>query len=159
VHHAELLAALLDEGRLQAAGGEPCTVTYHDSCYLGRYNGIYDAPREVLESVKGTRLLEMERNREKGFCCGGGGGQMWGEIKVGEPIEFLRTEQARSTGAEIVATACPYCKIMLDDGLKHFQATDEMAAKDIAELLEARTSGSVSSSEKVGVGAGAVEGS
>jgi Fe-S oxidoreductase/nitrate reductase gamma subunit len=141
VHHAEVLVGLMQEGRLAAGPGESCDITYHDSCYLGRYNGMYEAPRKVLESVKGTRLIEMERSREKGFCCGGGGGQMWGEVKVGEPIEFLRTEQARSTGAEVVATACPYCKIMFDDGLKHLQPDGGMAARDIAELLDARVMG------------------
>jgi len=158
VHHAELLVELLDQGRLKAAAGEACSVTYHDSCYLGRYNGIYDAPRNVLRSVSGTRLIEMPKAREKGFCCGGGGGQMWGEIKIGEPVEFLRTEQAKATGAEVVATACPYCKIMLDDGLKHLHPDGEMAARDIAELLDARISAVASAvDEPVGVGASAQE--
>lgn len=158
VHHAELLVALIGEGRLSAGAGETCDITYHDSCYLGRYNGIYDAPRAVLQSVSGTRLVEMERSREKGFCCGGGGGQMWGEIKIGEPVEFLRTEQARATGAEIVATACPYCKIMLDDGLKHLQSDGGMAVKDIAELLDARLEARTAEDERVTVVATTGEG-
>jgi Fe-S oxidoreductase len=152
VHHAELLVSLIEQGRLSAGPGPACDVTYHDSCYLGRYNGLYDAPRAVLQSVQGTRLVEMERSREKGFCCGGGGGQMWGEIKIGEPVEFLRTEQARATGAEVVATACPYCKIMLDDGLKHLQTEGGMAAKDIAELLDARINPAAAANEGVAVG-------
>jgi Fe-S oxidoreductase/nitrate reductase gamma subunit len=151
VHHSELLVSLLKAGLLSAGPGESCAITYHDSCYLGRYNDIYEAPRAVLESVPGTRLVEMEKSREKGFCCGGGGGQMWGEIKVGEPIEFLRTEQARSTGAEVVATACPYCKIMLDDGLKHLQPDGAVAAKDIAEVLDARLNGAVPQPERESV--------
>jgi Fe-S oxidoreductase/nitrate reductase gamma subunit len=136
VHHSELLLSLLAAGRLTAPPVGDLAVAYHDSCYLGRYNGLLDQPRAVVKAMPGARLLEMELCRENGFCCGGGGGQMWAEIKIGEPVEFLRTQQVVATGAQVVATACPYCKIMLDDGLKHFQLEEKMAARDIAELLD-----------------------
>ncbi len=136
VHHSQLLLSLLQSGRLNAPAAHDLKVAYHDSCYLGRYNGVMDQPRGVVKSISGAKLVEMDLCRENGFCCGGGGGQMWAEIKIGEPVEFMRTQQAVDTGAQVVATACPYCKIMLDDGLKHLQLEEQVSARDIAELLD-----------------------
>ncbi|HZJ02802.1 MAG TPA: (Fe-S)-binding protein, partial [Thermoleophilia bacterium] len=136
VHHSELLLELLRDGRLPAPVGVGVPTTYHDSCYLGRYNGVYDAPREVLAAAAGRPPLEMEKQRENGFCCGGGGGHMWMEVKIGEPIEFLRTEQALETQADVVATACPYCKIMFDTGLKQPGLEGRAEVLDLAELLD-----------------------
>lgn len=136
IHHSELLLELLRDGRLPAPVGVGALTTYHDSCYLGRYNDIYDAPREVLTAAGGRPLVEMEKRRENGFCCGGGGGHMWMEVKIGEPIEFLRTEQALETQAQVVATGCPYCKIMFDTGLKQPELEGRAEVLDLAELLD-----------------------
>ena len=135
VHHTELLLDLVRQRRLPLPADEPLRVTYHDSCYLGRYNDIYDAPRDLLRSVLGAQVVEMPRNGRESFCCGGGGGQMWTEIKIGEPVEFIRTREALATGVDQVATACPYCKIMLDDGRKHLERED-VQVRDLAELLD-----------------------
>jgi Fe-S oxidoreductase len=141
VHHSELLMELLRDGRLPIPVGASPLTTYHDSCYLGRYNDVYDAPREVVASVGDRPPVEMDKRRENGFCCGGGGGHMWMEVKIGEPIEFLRTDQALETQAEIVATACPYCKIMFDTGLKRPGIEGRAEVFDIAELLDRAYSG------------------
>ena len=109
-------------------------VTYHDSCYLGRYNNIYDAPRDVLKSLD-AKLKEMPKNKERGFCCGAGGGHLWlEEQKKGERINHLRTEQALTTGAKTIATACPYCLTMFEDGIKA-KGDESARAKDIAEVV------------------------
>ncbi|MBI2832339.1 MAG: (Fe-S)-binding protein [Chloroflexi bacterium] len=136
LHHTELLASLLREGKLKirkgATGG---TVAYHDGCYLGRYNDIYDSPRDVLKRMPGVKLVEMDKSREKGFCCGAGGGHMWLEEKVGRRINEIRTEQAMETGAQVIATACPYCLQMFQDGIKTKGAEETLRNMDIAELL------------------------
>jgi Fe-S oxidoreductase/nitrate reductase gamma subunit len=136
VHHSELLFELLQDGRLPAPLGVGDACTYHDSCYLGRYNDIYDAPRRVLAAAGGQAPVEMEKNREDGFCCGGGGGHMWMEVKIGDPVEFLRTAQAMETGAPVVATACPFCKIMFATGLKQPEYEGQAQALDLAEILD-----------------------
>jgi Fe-S oxidoreductase len=136
VHHSEMIAGLIKEGKLGGIKGMTGRVTYHDSCYLGRYNGIYDAPRQVLHGLDGVRLVEMGMNMEYSFCCGAGGGHLWlEEQKAGERINEMRTEQALSTGAEIIATACPYCLQMFEDGIQTKQAQESVRAMDIAELL------------------------
>ena len=138
-HHAEFLRLLVARGKLQPKAMEnDRTITYHDSCYLGRGNGIYDAPRELLETVPNIELVEMPRSREKGLCCGAGGGNMWQE-EQGTRVNHLRAAEAANTGAQIVATACPFCIQMFEDGIPAIQP-DETArtieAFDIAELLE-----------------------
>jgi Fe-S oxidoreductase len=138
-HHAEFLQLLLNRGRLRPkAMPEGETITYHDSCYIGRGNGIYDAPRDVLAAIPGVNVVEMPRSRDKGLCCGAGGGNMWMEEK-GTRVNHLRAAEAANTGAGIVATACPFCIQMFEDGIPAVQPDEErrsIRAFDIAEILE-----------------------
>ena len=110
-------------------------LTYHDSCYLGRYNKIYDSPRNSLMNLSGIDYLEMERNKSKGFCCGAGGGRMFLEDEEGGKINIERTKEAIETGAEKIASACPFCMTMLTDGIKHFEKSEQIEVKDIAEIV------------------------
>lgn len=137
VHHTELLAELLDEGRLELNGAaDDALVTYHDSCYLGRYNQLYDPPRRALDSVPGLRRVEMPRNRANAFCCGGGGGQMWLETDPNTRINHRRLAEAfDQANANTVITACPYCLIMFDDAIRSKGLVDRTCVKDVAELL------------------------
>jgi Fe-S oxidoreductase len=134
-HYTEVLDRLIAEGRLKPAGPLEQTVTYHDPCYLGRHNGIYDAPRRVLQSIPGLKLVEMPRNREESLCCGGGGGGAWAEYPLEERFAVLRVREALDTGAQAIATACPYCTLMLEDAVKVLGVEDRIAVKDVAELL------------------------
>ncbi len=135
VHHTELLAKLIDEGRLTPVKRVSRKVTYHDSCYLGRYNGIYDAPRHILGRIPGLELVEMERSRNKSMCCGAGGGSMFKEETGDQRINVLRTEQALETGASTIATACPYCMTMMIDGAKTTGSEERVDTLDVVELL------------------------
>jgi Fe-S oxidoreductase len=149
VHHSVYLQGLLAEGRLRVTNGDGANggapVTVHDSCYLARYNGVIAAPRDVLGAVDGLEIREMD-NRGKGtFCCGAGGGRMWMEETRGTRINAERTRQALETGASTVATSCPFCVVMLRDGLADAaangsMAAGEVAARDIAEILAASLS-------------------
>ncbi|MBK9609996.1 (Fe-S)-binding protein [Candidatus Amarobacter glycogenicus] len=137
-HHADFLQFLLAKGDLKPKTMNNATITFHDSCYIGRGNGIYDSPRQVLEAIPGATLVEMPRSREKGMCCGAGGGNMWQE-EEGTRVNHLRAAEAANTGASIVATACPFCIQMFDDGIPAVQPDEEkrtIKAYDIAELLE-----------------------
>jgi Fe-S oxidoreductase len=136
-HHSTFLSRLVSDGRLLlGADGLPeRNVTYHDPCYLTRYNGVVDAPREVLGAVAGVSVVEMERHGRQTFCCGAGGGRMWMEERVGTRINRERTRQALATGAETVAVACPFCMVMLRDGLAEEGAADGVTALDISEIL------------------------
>ncbi|MBL8313880.1 MAG: (Fe-S)-binding protein [Rubrivivax sp.] len=132
VHHTQLIAELLAQGRLQVKGALQ-GVVFHDPCYLGRHNGEFDAPRAVLAQLGGTPPLEMTLNREKAMCCGAGGGRMWMEETIGKRINILRVEQALEQQPQTIATACPYCAVMVGDGLGALNST--VATKDIAELV------------------------
>ncbi|MGD9117150.1 MAG: 4Fe-4S dicluster domain-containing protein [Dehalococcoidia bacterium] len=138
IHHTEFIAQLIKEGKLKVSKALNEVVTYHDACYLGRYNDIYDTPRKLIEAVPDIKLKEMERNKRRSFCCGGGGGHMWLEEQEGSRINELRTEQAIETGAQKVVTACPFCLQMFEDGIKAKEAEEKFKATDIAELLAAQ---------------------
>jgi len=134
-HHTELLAKLIREGRIVPGKSLERTVVYHDSCYLGRYNGVYDPPREILKSIPGITLLEMKRSRENSMCCGAGGGLMWMEDKQGKRINIERVEQALALSPSLIGSACPYCLTMLGDGTKGKGMEKEVGTLDIAEIL------------------------
>jgi Fe-S oxidoreductase len=152
VHHTQLLNQLVRDGRLTPVappGGSVAgrTITFHDPCYLGRHNEVYDPPRELLGALPGATVAEMPRNRERSFCCGAGGARMWMEEKIGTRINNNRTEEALSTlqaagghaGNQAIATGCPFCRVMLSDGLTAKQADGTAPATteviDVAQLL------------------------
>ncbi|MFY0625423.1 MAG: (Fe-S)-binding protein [Reichenbachiella sp.] len=138
VHHTTFLQQLLDDGKLNVEGGEfkGQKVTYHDSCYLGRSNDIYEAPRSLLQSLD-VDLVEMKRCKTKGLCCGAGGGQMFKDAEKGnKEINIERTEEALDTGAKVIASACPFCMTMLSDGVKNKEKEESVVVKDIAEIIE-----------------------
>jgi len=137
-HHTELLLDLLRQGRLKFDGRVTETFTFHDSCYLGRWNGIVDAPRQVLQMINGGRqLIEMARNRTEGFCCGAGGARMFMEETIGKRINHERAEEVIASGAATVAAACPFCITMLRDGVNDNSGAVEV--KDIAEIIDEAT--------------------
>ncbi|MCX6020828.1 MAG: (Fe-S)-binding protein, partial [Chloroflexi bacterium] len=145
IHHTQVISELMKEGRLRmtnpiASGddtpGSKPIITYHDSCYLGRHNGEFEAPRSIAAGLPGVEsIVEMDRNREKSFCCGAGGGHMWMELRMGESINRMRSQQASNTGANIVATACPFCAIMFEDGVKQIDKVETLKVRDLAELV------------------------
>ncbi|MDN4592826.1 heterodisulfide reductase-related iron-sulfur binding cluster [Polycladomyces subterraneus] len=134
-HHTQVLADLIRQGRLKPTKEVKERVTYHDSCYLGRYNGEYSAPRFILQSIPGVELVEMERNRENGMCCGAGGGMMWMEETTGVRVNVARTEQALAVNPSVIGSACPYCLTMMSDGTKAKEVEDRVKTMDVAELL------------------------
>ncbi len=138
VHHTQLLQSLINEGRLKLAGGgvfEGKKITYHDSCYLGRANNEYAAPRAILESLD-NELVEMERSKSGGLCCGAGGAQMFKEDEPGDKrINMERTEEALATGAEIIAANCPFCLTMMQDGVTAKEKQEQVMVYDLAELI------------------------
>jgi Fe-S oxidoreductase len=134
VHHTQLISGLIADKRIKPKRMNNGTITYHDSCYLGRYNGIFDPQRAILQSV-GANLVEMQRSRSTGLCCGGGGGRMWLEENTGTRINNKRVEDVIAVNAQTVASACPFCMTMLDDGAKALSADEKIARKDIAELV------------------------
>ncbi|MBY0596225.1 (Fe-S)-binding protein [Bacillus bingmayongensis] len=141
-HHTELLAQWVKEGRLEPVHRIEETITYHDSCYLGRYNEVYEAPRSILKAIPGVKVVEMERNRETGMCCGAGGGLMWMEETTGSRINVARTEQALAVKPSIIGTGCPYCLTMISDGTKAKEVEEQVQTLDVTEILERSVIGS-----------------
>ncbi len=141
VHHTQLISSLISEGRLKLKNGDTYKgekITFHDPCYLGRGNDVYEAPREMIAALDAD-LAEMKRSRKNGLCCGAGGAQMFKEAEKGSgEINVARTEDALATGARVIATGCPFCNTMLTDGVKHFERESEIKVLDVAELIDQR---------------------
>ncbi len=138
VHYTQLIADLVRQGKLKLTNELDSNLTYHDPCYLGRYNGVYMEPRQILQAIPRTELEEMERSQSTGFCCGGGGGHMWIEEEPGTTkINHMRIEDVLQTGAETVVTACPYCLQMFEEALEHREMKNSLKAKDLVEIVEA----------------------
>jgi Fe-S oxidoreductase len=135
MHITQYLFQLIREGRLELSNEYEKRITYHDPCYLGRHNGIYDEPREILNKVPGLELREMPDSREDSLCCGGGGGRVWMETEKGERFSDLRIEQAIGVGAEVLVTACPYCITMFEDSRLTMDVAEKMEIKDITEII------------------------
>ena len=131
-----ILFELINEGRLEIKKEYGKKVTYHDPCYLGRHNGIYDEPREVLKKIPGLELNEMVESRVDSLCCGGGGGRVWMETQKGERFSDLRMEQAIGVGAEVLVTSCPYCITMFEDSRLTMDDAEEIEVKDITEIIQ-----------------------
>jgi Fe-S oxidoreductase len=134
VHHTTFLNDLIEQGKLKLSAEKHATVTFHDPCYLGRYNDEYEAPRSIVGMVA-TKSVEMKRSRDKSFCCGAGGGQMWMEEREGKRVNIERTEEALATGCSVVGTGCPFCMTMMTDGVKAKEAAEQVQVKDVAELV------------------------
>jgi Fe-S oxidoreductase len=137
VHHTQLIDQLIKDKKIKLTKEVAENVTFHDSCYLARYNDVVEAPRNVLNSVKKLNVIEMPRNGKQGFCCGAGGGRMWLEEKLGQRINQNRVNEAADTGASTVATSCPFCLTMIRDGINETGREEKMVAKDIAEIVAA----------------------
>ncbi len=163
VHHTQLLNRLVREGKLTPVttgeGAAKRSITYHDPCYIGRHNGVYTPPRELLQVLPGAELVEMERNSERSFCCGAGGARMWMEENIGERINVNRTKEAVGTGADQIAVGCPFCRVMLSDGLTAEQAAgnarEEVEVLDVAQMLLASVRGEVATRVRKPAPAGA----
>jgi Fe-S oxidoreductase len=136
IHHSQLLEHLVKEGKLVPGAGYNGTVTYHDPCYLGRHNRVFEEPRHVIDAIQGAKQVEMRRCKERGFCCGAGGARMWLEENIGKRVNMERTEEALGTGADVVSTACPYCMIMLDDAVRAHNKQDDVRVLDLSQLVE-----------------------
>ena len=135
MHYSELISELIDQGKIRPVATIDETVAYHDSCYLGRHNGVYDAPRKIAQAVPGLQLVEMERRRERGFCCGAGGGHMWVEESRGPRVNHARTEQFLETGADTVGVSCPFCLQMFEEGIGSVSDGGQQA-RDLLEILD-----------------------
>ncbi|GGR73961.1 Fe-S oxidoreductase [Nocardioides luteus] len=161
VHHTQLLNRLVREGKLtpvaDGAGAHKRSITYHDPCYIGRHNGVYEPPRELLQIMPGADFKEMPRNSERSFCCGAGGARMWMEEKIGSRINENRTDEAVATGADQIAVGCPFCRVMLSDGLTKAQANgsarEEVEVLDVAQMLLASVKGEQATKLAPGEGA------
>ena len=136
VHISQYLSGLINEGRLELTGEYGKKVTYHDPCYLGRHNGIYDEPRDVLKKIPGLELIEMPDSRKDSLCCGGGGGRVWMDTPKGERFSDLRLKQAHEVGAEVLATSCPYCITMFEDSRLNLEYEEILQIKDITEIIQ-----------------------
>lgn len=137
IHHTQLVQQLIDSGKLKVQGGEfkGKKITFHDPCYLGRGNDVYEAPREVIAKLD-VELNEMKRSKQNGFCCGAGGAQMFKEAEKGnKEVNVERTEEALSTNPDVIAVGCPFCMTMMTDGVKHFNKESQTKVLDVAELI------------------------
>lgn len=141
LHHSQLLAQLVQQGRLKASEESLGKVTFHDPCYLGRYNDTYEEPRKVISAASKGPVAEMRQNRERSFCCGAGGGLMWMEEPNDKRVNHIRAGHALQSGADVVGAACPFCIIMLEDGIKSKGGERPPQVKDIAELLDGKNNG------------------
>jgi Fe-S oxidoreductase/nitrate reductase gamma subunit len=135
IHHTQLIAGLISDGKLKISGHNGKKAAYHDSCYLGRYNDIYDEPREILRAFNGVKSVELPRHRTNSFCCGGGGGHMWMEEDPDKRVSTRRVEEIIGANVDCVATACPYCLTMFDDALKAKEVDESIKAVDLSELV------------------------
>ena len=135
VHFVQLLDQLIEEGKLTFSGEVKKKVIYHDPCYLGRHNDIYDEPRRVLQAIPGVELLEFPDSRQNAICCGGGGGRIWMDTPAGERFSELKLQQAIDAGADVIAVACPYCMLMFDDSVLSMDKEGAIEIKDISELV------------------------
>ena len=135
LHHSQLLASLVQEGRLEPKRGNGTAITFHDPCYLGRHNGIFDQPRELVQLTTSKPLREMEKSREQSFCCGGGGGMCYVDELPDQRVNQERAEQILGTDASVVAVGCPFCTTMLEDGIAARKGDRDVAVKDVAEVL------------------------
>jgi len=136
LHTTEFIQDLIEKGKLKLTKSINKTISYHDSCYLGRYNTIYDAPRKILKGIPGVKLVEMARNKAKSICCGAGGGRMWMEEHLGKRINEMRLQDALDVNPNLVSTACPYCLTMFEDAIKEKDVQESLSGKDIVELVE-----------------------
>jgi Fe-S oxidoreductase len=135
LHHSQLITQLIEAGRLTPSKAFTEMVTFHDACYLGRHNSVFAAPRQTLNAIPGVQLQEMRWNQRKGLCCGAGGVHAFMEVNIGRRVNHIRTEQAIDTGASVVATGCPFCMQMFEDGIKAKGVEETMRVQDIAELI------------------------
>ncbi|MCX6013683.1 MAG: (Fe-S)-binding protein, partial [Chloroflexi bacterium] len=136
LHMSQYLSELIKQGRLKITGEYQKKVTYHDPCYLGRHNNIYDEPRDILKKIPGLELIEMADSRKNSLCCGGGGGRMWMDTPKAERFSNLRLEQACNVGAAVLATSCPYCITMFEDSRLGLNDTEAIEIMDITEIVQ-----------------------
>jgi Fe-S oxidoreductase len=136
-HAAAFVSKLIAEGRVKLNGSFEKKIVYHDSCYYGRYNDIFDEPRNLIESIKGARLYEMTQCKKQGMCCGAGGGRMWMEEKADQRVNIYRTEQALEKNTDVIATSCPFCRSMIGSGINEKGLTERVKVMDVVELVSA----------------------
>jgi Fe-S oxidoreductase len=135
IHATELVTNLIRDNRITPKYPVADKIAIHDACYLGRYNQVYQPPRDICRAVPGTQLKETQRNRDKGFCCGGGGGRMWLHENLGQNINVVRAGEMAKTGVDLIGTACPYCLVMLDDGVKSLELEKPPKVADIIDIV------------------------